>query len=682
MLPLKTHYAKGIFKTLEDHCRLSLGVHRPRRRPRSSELPRYFTWKSGLTHLESWFSGRIPTPQTYSNPDNYFRFTGPDEIRLLKLEPLSASSKGELRCTLEHVALAEHPLYEAVSYAWGKPIFSKNLHCGEHVFKITENLHSALCRFRSPDKPRNLWVDAICIDQSDNHERNHQVRIMGRIYRQAKEVLIWLGPEDESSNKCMHFIKSVAAILKRHFNVEWDDPYFFVMLTRPQNSTEWKEELEKLFANAEWTELQRLFERSWFSRRWVVQEASLARSATVHCGPSSMNWKSFLSATTLMQMYWQTHNQAVNLESDWSASEMLPKRWIRTSAWISTHRFPRNRMTSLFLRFAGFECKDPRDYIFALLSLINRGHRVEYEPDYTKDTLQVYTDFAKHCLQHSGTLGALHLAGMKSLSPDQLATDLPSWVPDWRTNTLLGTFLLGGRQGRFQAGSKELPNLSIDDATKTLEIKGVLLSKVKALSKVFGESGIGFSAFQKHVRDCRALLQAHHHQPAYSNGENLPQALARTLVADDCFPISRLDSKRMMMGPNTLEALHTLREMFFEFHGQLSSSGDHSQWLGLGGLEDEQLEMPKELDHLLTSCIIQQGRSFIITEHSHIGFGPESLREGDLIAVFQSAETPFALRSNEDGSMRLLGECYIHGVMYGELWKTKAPPQLEQFTLI
>jgi len=48
--------------------------------------------------------------------------------------------------------------------------------------------------------PGLLWIDAICIDQRDYEERNTQVGLMGQVYSKAFLLVIWLGPEDSSSN--------------------------------------------------------------------------------------------------------------------------------------------------------------------------------------------------------------------------------------------------------------------------------------------------------------------------------------------------------------------------------------------------------------------------------------------------------------------------------------------------
>jgi hypothetical protein len=102
------------------------------------------------------------TQSTESNAPSSYIYSKLDhvcEIRLLKLLPGIA----RLECELDHVKLSEAPPYEAVSYCWGAPDFTENLHCGRGFLKITRNLHSALTTFRLENAARYLWVDAVCI---------------------------------------------------------------------------------------------------------------------------------------------------------------------------------------------------------------------------------------------------------------------------------------------------------------------------------------------------------------------------------------------------------------------------------------------------------------------------------------------------------------------------------------
>lgn len=55
------------------------------------------------------------------------------------------------------------------------------------------------------------WIVALCIDQEDLEERNTQVSMMGKIYREADQVLVWPGRDwrDEMENMKSMFYRSV-----------------------------------------------------------------------------------------------------------------------------------------------------------------------------------------------------------------------------------------------------------------------------------------------------------------------------------------------------------------------------------------------------------------------------------------------------------------------------------------
>ena len=119
-------------------------------------------------------------------------------IRMLILEPgeLADPLKGRLEPTDIDAAGS----YEALSYVWGKSNQVDNISIrhgnNEWPVDLTASLKETLLRLRFPDKQRRLWVDQICINQSDVAERSQQVQFMNRVYKHASRVLVWLGPDD------------------------------------------------------------------------------------------------------------------------------------------------------------------------------------------------------------------------------------------------------------------------------------------------------------------------------------------------------------------------------------------------------------------------------------------------------------------------------------------------------
>uniref|UniRef100_A0A4E9DDL1 Heterokaryon incompatibility domain-containing protein n=1 Tax=Gibberella zeae TaxID=5518 RepID=A0A4E9DDL1_GIBZA len=124
------------------------------------------------------------------------------QIRLLHLLPLQTNNHHQssapwhqcvnLECTFETVHLASAPPYEALSYTWGDEPASVRILLNGKELLVRPNLAYALAALRTSE-PRVLWVDALCINQKDTMERNHQVGMMGGIFRRADRVLVWLG---------------------------------------------------------------------------------------------------------------------------------------------------------------------------------------------------------------------------------------------------------------------------------------------------------------------------------------------------------------------------------------------------------------------------------------------------------------------------------------------------------
>ena len=75
----------------------------------------------------------------------------------------------------------------------------------------------------------------------------------------------------------------------------------------------------------------------------------------------------------------------------------------------------------------------------------------------------------------------------------------------------------------------------------------------------------------------------------------------------------------------------------------------------------------------------QRGKPFATEINRYIGIGDEHVKAGDLIVIFLGATAPFVLSAVEPGLFRLGRECYIHGIMDGELMDRDLT--IEQFML-
>lgn len=124
---------------------------------------------------------------------------GTRTIRVFHMNPGDESD--QIRGSLRHLDLDTQPppQYECVSYVWGNPELAKSATIDQKSVIIQKNLCDALRYIRSKTKTVIVWADAICINQSDVHEKSYQVALMAEIYRQCSKVHIWLGLPEPGS---------------------------------------------------------------------------------------------------------------------------------------------------------------------------------------------------------------------------------------------------------------------------------------------------------------------------------------------------------------------------------------------------------------------------------------------------------------------------------------------------
>lgn len=326
-----------------------------------------------------------------------------DEIRLIMLNP-ALNRDTPLKCSLvQHRRSVQKTDYFAISYAWGEPKFSRSLEIrsdgGVSCLKITPIVDDLLRHFRKHKLRGYLWIDAICLDQTNEVEKAHQIPEMGRIFREAEEVLIWLGPGDSQIPELFNFFRTI-------------------------NSRDDLQELESIKASPDAAPallgVYRLFDdfskRAWFSRRWVIQEALLAQKATVYCGNHFIP----LAVLTLA---------ATHLHSLYSSS--YP---IKVMASLDT---PRSKYTILELlwTFDKALCLEPKDRVAALYGLSH--NKYGYQLDYTVHWTEMYKQIALSVLRNGDNDAKLqlllHLFEFGPVYP-LYGANYPPWVPDWSSH--------------------------------------------------------------------------------------------------------------------------------------------------------------------------------------------------------------------------------------------------------
>lgn len=223
--------------------------------------------------------------------------------------------------------------------------------------RIRSNLWNFLSRLRSHGYGDYLWCDAICIDQSNGYERNHQVQLMSKIYRKAHSVLVWLGEEDQYSQITLRSIGLISSFKQDALR----QPHFT--------------ERAKI-----WQGLVDLSRRRYWTRIWIVQEVTVAQDIQLFCGNETVPWSAFATACKFppdQSAPWAAELWTpLTVEVD--GKQRLRRSWgreIHHSTMYglirSQKRWPKfvESFETLSLRYQDSGCEDPRDRVFALLSI-------------------------------------------------------------------------------------------------------------------------------------------------------------------------------------------------------------------------------------------------------------------------------------------------------------------------
>lgn len=130
------------------------------------------------------------------------------EIRLLVLSA-ATDPDSRIECALQTVSLDEKPAYEAVSYACGNQVARESIRLNDRDVDFPCSACAVLQALRYTDKPRTIWIDAICINQQDLEERASQVKMMGQVYRTASTVRVWLGADSEDDKDAISILQEM-----------------------------------------------------------------------------------------------------------------------------------------------------------------------------------------------------------------------------------------------------------------------------------------------------------------------------------------------------------------------------------------------------------------------------------------------------------------------------------------
>lgn len=296
------------------------------------------------------------------------------QLRLLLLRP-AVALEAPIQCELITDSLENKPKYQFLSYLWGNASLRASITLSDLNYTVTRSLYKALLYLRHKSTPRALWVDQLCINQRDVHEKNHQVVRLSSTVADASAVYCWAG-----NVKAKELARDQSEILR--------DPF--------------------------WT------------RAWVMQEMILAREILMIVKGQSLDWRDVVH----LAKDWEHV-----LPCDEGCNKSIQKgEGARNLLLVQATREARNsgrtelKLEELVYRFRATRSRIAVDKIFAFVGLASDGRSTEGLVDYTLNAFELYARFGQKSILGGQCLDILSINNERIMYD---ATGKVSWSPCW-----------------------------------------------------------------------------------------------------------------------------------------------------------------------------------------------------------------------------------------------------------
>jgi hypothetical protein len=666
-----------------------------------------------------------------NNPLYYFEpLEGPDKIRILELHP-AIERHSNLEISIRQIDYWEGG-YQALSYVWGSE--DRPFRAGVRgktgsivgSISLTENLKNALLDLRDCTKleKKIFWIDQLCIDQ-DATEKNHQVQLIGQIYRNAIRVITYIGPAaaPDIEERGIRLVQQLYAHFKSTCDLllDWGD-IFNAWPRRKElpvlSLPDYLERDESPEIVTFWKWLAELAFGEWTMRLWIVQEQLLNKEIIVLRGPRLLLWDAVVAMPILFclnilpakyrEQYWNDRSSK-SISPHGAIASSVYQLWRCRRVQIIQHPEsnqsyqPMETLLSNLCFYRGHECRDSRDRIYALLAISSDRAELDITLDYSDANLvnNVYIHVSRLIIQRSNRLAVLNGILLFGNSSE---VEYPSWAlnssrpPDSHHVNITPTGLRP--HPRIQLTG---PRVFLENRVLVLRGRIVdyifLSTPVQSYNRSYMMQSVDESGVEILSRLLAGWVSMLSTESTNLNPEKI-HALAQTSIADPTWPITQEDDT-----PNS-----RMKKALFSFWCRLRESWRslylNSTKLGIdqstliykvGGyinaiaplvLDSPQMSFKFSPGTALNAQerqaaadfrdrITKRGRCLGFTIGKRFCNGMNEIQKGDAVAALQGSFTLWILRPVGNKRYRIIGDAYVYGLMQGEAYKNVDPDAVD-----
>jgi hypothetical protein len=526
--------------------------------------------------------------------------------------------------------------YDAVSYIWGTSIKDHTILCDGYTMMITPNLSEVLRRVRLPDRPLVVWADSICINQQDVFEKGHQVALMGKIYRSAQKVFIYLGSDEQIQGPTVcSLLDEVDQMIQatcKMIVMDWD--------SFPSPNPD-----DPLLFDDRWNALHTLISQNWFDRGWVVQEAALARSGEVIWGQSRFEWEK------LMRVYIWLSKRGAEIFYNKGFSDIPINA--HTNVYLDGHQdFAKvfygdlSWGTPSLLKALNcakeLDVTNPCDRIYAFMELSQHTEkRIKVHPNYSASHLDAYKRFAIEYIRSTKDTELLDYVSHN----DKSLEGIPSWVPRWDIETWsLAQASAASSTLRPHTSSSSEP---LVNESGSLRVSGVLIDTIQYASGLFEWETTTSETIHQIWRDMTAARV----QTPYTERDSTESTLLLAFLDSLSACTYDGDHSQWRLALESFSVEFSMNQQPQTASDQISGSAN----AGAGAEDDRNIFF----DFIRNKI---HNRRFILTGRGYMGLAPLPVRESDMVGIIFGCKTPCILRkTDQEKHYKYLGATAILG---------------------
>ncbi|RYO97939.1 hypothetical protein DL765_010984 [Monosporascus sp. GIB2] len=684
-----TLYRQG---KLDDALVLEKEVLEKRRRILGDEHPDTISAKNNLDYLEAAMKSDYKLLQLELRND---------EFRFISLEP--GEEKDLIQCIIfkGHAAGEGSVKYDALSYLWGSPVVNSPeipkilLITRDRSIKIeievTPNLEAALKHLHLKNESRILWIDAICINQKDEKEKDVQIARMGDIYKNAQRVRAWLGKHENDSHLGMTLMKNLAgrSVFKILVDQVWGilTTGWGIVSGKNRRQVPWKTRLEKRELDA----LDAIWFRPYWGRVWMIPELALSpKDPLIGCGDTWIP----LNAFRFAESAYVKGYAGLDYTAFWN------QLWIRDKFQAIRKADFGLDLFELLIRTRNFDCSEEKDRLRAVSRLLSEEDRNAILPGPEAEYQTIIKNAARLLLQKD--LRILSRCSSPYL-PHEIASKqahqkvtkiyLPSWVPKlylfvsvpraWSFEPGNGPYNASGGYG--QGRNRELLKPTFTDDGETLLTKGLEVDEI--LESIGPFEAEGFQKPYKSITDIANFAFKAHRRGRYGpvswewkrqhrvgiSPEDFCNCLLTGAAkepascADDATPFDGRTVNRAML----LQFFPLYKIIFFDHVISILRN-----LLGLRPTTNEaSLKSEDSSADAFAFATIEKSlvqlllyRTLFLTKSGFLGIGPPELYPGSRVAILCGGPVCYVLHPvcSRERRFKLVGDAYVHGLMNGE----------------